>query len=355
MSHLPTPIPTPTPTFPPTPSPTPTPTPTPPPAPALVILTKYGDAWGARCHGFPPFDDSERWGWLSFKYQPARDYPGWPGAYYPVHGDMDGNGTQDLVQFTPYTDIWVALNFGNRFADPVRWGWLGFYYKENGDESYLPATGDFNGDGMDDLVQITKYGDAWAAIANGTGFNAPARWGYLGFNYNREAGKLPLVDDFDGDQKDDLAMITEYGDVWVALTGDGAFTNPARWGWLGFQFNPQEGFLPLSGDYNGDGRADLLQITPYADVWVALSTGASFENSQKWGSPGFSYNEVTEMYPIAADVNADGKTDLIQITPTGDPWVTLSDGASFGAASRWGWLEYRWSRTDGYLPMFFGY
>ena len=39
--------------------------------------------------------------------------------------------------------------------------------------------GDVNSDGKDDLIQITKWGDAWVALSTGTTFEHPQRWGWL--------------------------------------------------------------------------------------------------------------------------------------------------------------------------------
>jgi len=321
----------------------------------LSLLTQYGDVWAAKTKGFPPCWSPARWGWLGFKYDPAGDYNPWPGTFYPIHGDLDGNGIQDLVQFTPYSDVWVALNTGQKFMPPSRWGWPGFYYRELNGNGYFTGCGDFNGDGLDDLVQITEHGEAWVAVSSGLSLENPTNWGALGFYYNRDTGKLPIIADFNGDSKDDIAQVTGFGDVWVSLSEGGFFGLPQRWGWLGFQYSPQQGYIPLSGDVNSDGKADLIQITPYSDVWVSLSSGNTFGNPKNWGTICFYYNELNGWYPLTGDLNADGKTDLIQITPTGDPWMSLSNGSTFDPPERLCWIGFTWSRQKGSLPFFLGY
>jgi hypothetical protein len=76
--------------------------------------------------------------------------------------------------------------------------------------------------------------------------------------------------------------------VSVALstgTGFGALTK-----WHDF-FAPQ-GEFPYVGDYDGDGKDDIVTFTKLwtADAYVALSTGAAFGPGPKWhdyfGLPG---------------------------------------------------------------------
>lgn len=319
------------------------------PVSALVQLTQYGDVWGAACHGVAPFDPPEQWGWPGFRYDPANHY-------YPLKADPDGDGDQDILQFTPYGDVWVSANYGSALGTPSRWGWPGFSYDEKGGR--YPLCGDFNGDGREDIAQVTPYRDTWVALSSGSSFQAPVQWGWTGFSFSRgepgHRGALPLSGDFNGDGMCDVAYVSIYTDAWVALSTGSGFAPSSRWGWPGFQYAPQDGYTLLSGDFTGDGKSDLLQLTPWGNVWVAVSSGWGFQAPASWGWPGFRYNEIQGLLPITGDVNADLKEDLIQITPTGDPWVSLSGGQEFGSPGRWGWLGYSWSREKRAICFFLG-
>jgi VCBS repeat protein len=113
--------------------------------------------------------------------------------------------------------------------------------------------------------------------------------------------------------------------------------------------------MPLSGDFNADGKTDLLQITPTGDPWVSLSDGTSFQAPKRWGWISFYYNEDTGHYPITADVNCDGKTDLIQITPEGESRVSFSKGDSFTYPEYWGMQGFKFSREEHRLPFYLSY
>ena len=317
---------------------------------ALILITPYGDVWGSSCRGIPPFGNPVRWAWLGTRYNPLD-------GSLPLKGDFNGDGMEDLLQITPSGDVWGFTREYDTFVSTKRWGWLGFYYDEmDGNEGLLPLTGDFNGDGLCDVLQITFYGDVWVALSNGTRFNPPSRWGWLGFKFKRgtagKSGMLPMAGDLDGDCRCDLLQTTVYGDVWGALSNGASFDSPKRWGWLGFFYRPLEGWLPALSDLDGDGRDDLLQFTPWGEVWTAKSNGSNFENPMSRGALGFKYDETAGYLPLSSDVDTDGLTDLIQITPSGDPWVAINHGSGFDPPRRWGFLNFTFSRQQGNLPLF---
>src|SRR2546423_13118464 len=93
--------------------------------------------------------------------------------------------------------------------------------------------------------------------------------------------------------------------------------------------------IPLTGDFNGDGKADIATFTrgTTGDVYVALSTGSSFSGTGwKWHDS-FCYNSEI---PLVGDFNGDHKADLATFTrgSTGDVFVAVSPGRSF-SGTRW--------------------
>lgn len=319
---------------------------------ALADLTEYGDIWVADNLGAPSFESPTRGGWLGFRFEPEN-------RWYPLKGNADASGIDDIIQITEYGDVWVSTSGEIDLNPPTRWGWLGFRYEEKAYKGSIPLSGDVDGTGSDDLIQVTEYGDAWVAISSEIAFNPPTRWGWLGFEFSRgEAGTpgaIPLAGDVDGDGLCDLIQITQYGDVWVALSSGIGFNPPTRWGWPGFKYAPYDGWYPLIGDVNADGFDDLIQITPTGDTWISLSTGVSYSKSTRWGWLNFYYDETQGYYPLIEDMNADGKADLIQITPSGEALVAPSTGTAFDYPEHWGWLGFLFDRDKGYLPFYLNY
>ena len=135
--------------------------------------------------------------------------------------------------------------------------------------------------------------------------------------------------DADGDRRDDAVAFTrgDAADVTTALS-DGSPVRADGRIWNGFFAVGAE--IPLTGDVDGDGRADIITFTrgDAGDVYVGLSTGTSYATGVKWHD----FFAVGTEIPAVGDVNGDGRTDIITFTRggAGDVWVALSTGSGFG-------------------------
>ncbi|MFC3454243.1 FG-GAP-like repeat-containing protein [Amycolatopsis speibonae] len=247
----------------------------------------------------------------------------------PLAGDFDGDGKTDIATFTRGTlgDVYVALSDGGKFVgDSQQW---------HGDFAFgeeIPAVGDFDGDGKDDIAVFTRGSTAsvYVALSDGKKFvGNGVKW------HGRFAGgaEVPVVGDFDGDGKDDIATFTRgtAGDVFVAFSDGGKFVGDSLQ-WHGdFAFGDE---IPASGDFDGDGKDDIAVFTrgTAADVYVALSNGARFVgNGVKWHE-NFAFGAEL---PAVGDFTGDGKADIVTYTRgTGaDVYVGSSDGSKFVGAS----------------------
>ncbi|WP_222853517.1 FG-GAP-like repeat-containing protein [Fodinicola acaciae] len=252
----------------------------------------------------------------------------------PLVGDFNGDGKDDVVSFTRGTDadVFVSLSDGSKFdASAVKWHDFFAYGTE------IPAVGDFNGDGKDDIVTFTRgsSADVYVALSDGTKFNGTSVKWHDSFAYNDE---YPMVGDFNGDGKDDIVTFTRgtTGDVYVALSDGTKFNgNAIKWH-DDFAYNDE---IPAVGDFNGDGKDDIATFTrgTTADVYVALSDGSKFNgNGVKWHDHFAVGNET----PAVGDVNGDGKADLVTFTggADGSVYVSLSDGGRF-VQDGWKWTS----------------
>jgi hypothetical protein len=111
---------------------------------------------------------------------------------------------------------------------------------------------------------------------------------------------LPIVADFNGDGKLDVATMTGSTIEVFLGNGDGTFQSP-----LFSNSSLTGGELSATGDFNSDGKPDLIAQDGYGDDFTYLGNGdGTFtEVSTGWGSwPGGI---------VVADLNRDGKLDVI--------------------------------------------
>jgi hypothetical protein len=111
----------------------------------------------------------------------------------------------------------------------------------------------------------------------------------------------------------------------------------------------------LSGDFNGDGKADVAQVWPQdnmASIAVFASTGSSFSESA-WAIKQGGYSTTQKW--MSGDFNGDGKTDLCKAWGDGTHTyidVHLSNGSSFYTFERWldnqegYWDSMKWMSGD---------
>ncbi|MEU7854345.1 peptidoglycan DD-metalloendopeptidase family protein [Nonomuraea sp. NPDC049141] len=200
--------------------------------------------------------------------------------------DFNGDGKEDIVTFTHNAsgDVYVALSTGSGFAGTsVKWH---DYFSIGGE---TPLTGDFNGDGKDDIVTFTHgaAADVYVALSDGTKFGTSAKW----HDWFAPTGEIPAVGDFNGDGKDDIATFTHNAtadDAYVALSTGTGFGPGTKWN----DHFVLPGEFPYTGDYNGDGKDDIVTFTlgKTNDVYVGISNTTSFSTGTKWhdffGLPG---------------------------------------------------------------------
>ena len=167
-----------------------------------------------------------------------------------------------------------------------------------GSEPWSVTSGDFNGDGKQDLAVANAYSNTISILlGNGDGtFQNKVDYATGSYPYSITAG------DFNADGKSDLA-VTNYNSNTVSIllgNGNGSFQTKVDY---------VTGSYPNSitvGDFNGDGKPDLAVTNINSNtVSILLGTGTgSFQTKVDY---------ATGSYPNAisvADVNGDGKLDL---------------------------------------------
>ncbi|MCP5007045.1 MAG: hypothetical protein GY941_24340, partial [Planctomycetes bacterium] len=162
-----------------------------------------------------------------------------------------------------------------------------------------------------------------------------------------------------------LATVQKYGSDGTSMLPETTFTwdeginnfaNHEIWMDHGESF--QAGRAQYA-DMNGDGKVDLIFQSNSNEFYVSLSTGSGFASPSIWMDHGESFQAGRARY---ADMNGDGKADLIFQSNSNEFYVSLSTGSGFASPSIWmdhgdtfhaGQAQYADMNGDGKVDLIF--
>ena len=195
-------------------------------------------------------------------------------------GDFDGNGLTDIAQaYRGWTSYPTCRSTGTGWScsNPS----ATIYNSGNAEQDFL--TGDFNGDGLGDILQAFR---GWAA----------------------------------------LPTCYSTGTGWSCAVNSAATYNSG---------SPEQQYL--TGDFNGDGRTDVIQTyRGWASLPTCYSTGTGFACNNLAAT--IHDSGSSEQRFMTADVNGDGRTDVIQVYRG---WLRYPVCLSTGT----GWSCGNWAST----------
>ena len=304
-------------------------------------------------------------------------------------GDFDGDGAADLAVGVPGEDIGAVLSAG---AVQILYGsspdgfvatGTQFWHQDSPDVGGVAeqgdlfgsalAVGDFDGDGHDDLA-VGAFGEAVGTesgagavnVLYGTAVGLSAVGNQLWFEGNNGLAGVARADDwfgaalaagdFDGDGRDDLAigiksedvgegagLISDTGRVVVLYGTANGLSATGSQSWDDnvsdvIESNDYFGESLATGDFDGDGYADLAVGAPREDVVQMLDAGrvtvlyGSPDGLTSEGARGFTLEAYTANdrygYALAAgDFDGNGFDELA----VGIPYEDLSTWGDIGA------------------------
>lgn len=222
------------------------------------------------------------------------------------------------------TDPELEIVAGNTIYEPdgtIKW--------QSADPDGIPAVGDFDADGLPEVVTIVS-GYVYLTGNSGTRIWATAVPG--------GGGGPPTVDDFDADGQPEIGVAGAY--YYSVIETDGSI----RW-----SAAVQDYSSSVTGssvfDFEGDGAAEVV----YADeetLWVYDGSTGGVEMALSGHASGTLYE-----YPLIADVDNDGSSEIIVASNnyafSGWNGITvIGDETGTWAASRPVWNQFAYHITN---------
>jgi hypothetical protein len=282
------------------------------------------------------------------------------GDFSPSRIDYSGNAATGLataqsVQFVyePRSDVQPLYMAGSLIKATARLKTVATYVGSTKVSEYRLGYSSATSPRYPQLLSITKCsgsGDClnpvsftWQTPAAALG--AEGDWGSRGAAYHPDIKGFKLAD-MNGDGLEDLVYEADNGQIRVLLSTAGSFAADALWGARTQSYNQEVKGFQLA-DVNGDGRPDVVYESSSTQLRVLLNTGTGLSADANWGARSASYNPDLKGFKLL-DMNGDGRADVVYEASNAAVRVVASTGTAFGPDASWG------IRTQSYNPEFRG-
>ncbi|MEU4367435.1 FG-GAP-like repeat-containing protein [Micromonospora chersina] len=242
-----------------------------------------------------------------------------------VTGDVTGDGRSDIIAQYANGDLRAWASTGDLSADYKLFSGASALVGTNWTTSTVVriVPGDFNGDGRTDLIAQYANGDlrAWASTGDLSAdyklFAGPTA--LVGNGWTTTAVPRILPGDFNGDGRTDLIAQMSNGELrfWAA-NGDLSANYKlfaSNYRLVGTSFTTSSQPRILTSDIDGDGLTDLVGQLADGTLRAYRSSGDASADFKMFPSPyrsvGTSWTRTNRPRIMFGDVNADGRADLI--------------------------------------------
>ena len=269
--------------------------------------------------------------------------PNAEGYHLVAHGDVNGDGHQDLVVLEPTADgvpatFLLAGHGDGSFSSPK-------LVAEDKSYDVLTAVLDMNLDGRADPVLLNVGAETVTVYLTQSDGSFKAVQSALATTNNEYLSQTVALGDLDGDGIPDLVYTTTLHIAVMKGQGDGSFGPPLFFALPQVQGSTYQDRGPAAiGDFDGDGLPDIAVVVPFSRFYADFGPTQIFTFYRQGSGSTLDANSFTAAVPgpvtlrsfyelDAADLDGDGRTDLIA---TGSEYLPAPSAISVfpGAANR---------------------
>jgi hypothetical protein len=181
-----------------------------------------------------------------------------------VQTDYLGEGKASFTVWRPSQGNWysadalgVTATYDTPHQSTTHWGL----------PSDLPLIGDFDGDGKSDIALYRPATGYWYIVQSSNGEVVSKQWGV--------STDIPVAGDFDGDGKSDVAVYRPSTGTWYITQSSNGQIVERQWG--------ESGDIPVARDYDGDGRTDIAVFRPSTGNWYVIQSSNGQVLTVPWG------------------------------------------------------------------------
>jgi hypothetical protein len=292
---------------------------------AATDVIQYLD-WIADTMGAPPlsanFTPKVQLYWSSLDF-------GLPSTWETITGDFNGDRRADYARIGS-TGAW--LYFGNPSGTMAQgfldYGDLAFGQPSN----WTTIVGNFEGTGNGSCpkcMDFARLGDTgmWIFYGNSNGTFRRTFQSYAGLNFQLPSPWQTVVGDFDADGSTDYARLGSTG-AWVFYGNTNrTFTQTFYAYQQGYDFGETSPYSLAVSDFNGDGRWDYARLGGTGAYVYYGAAGRTFTPSFQT-YPGLDFGLPSTWETITGDFNGDHRADYARIGGTG-AWVYYGTTSGF--------------------------
>jgi hypothetical protein len=194
------------------------------------------------------------------------------------------------------------------------------------DNDHFAAIGDFDGDGRGEVLVTSPWGIG-VLERSGEGWNSP----FLTANGTRVGGwmvdstsnRFQAVGDLDRDGRTELLVTSPWGIGIMKKVGDTLtcpllLPNGTRIG--GWLLNTADNAFPIAADFDRDGCTELLVKSPWGIAVLRfdgahLSTALIASNGTRFGD--WQLDTAVDRFELTADMDGDGHHEVLVTSPSG--------------------------------------